>query len=206
MASSAQRRSAAASATIRDRSAGCGGSEPRRLLVASAPRPPGATGAATQPTTTQPAHHTDDNDDEHDDGPHERKRRHRESEHDRTATAPAFTEKGKTARTTGEREGLSAAEAVVQREGYTPEHPSDYHPNQTLRVLDRHSTSSNRRFGQQAFFFVDGRYIGTDATQPSAQVSVVARATPKSRSPTRCIAPATPCAAPAAGRRTCGSS
>ena len=34
-------------------------------------------------------------------------------------------------------------------------------------------TGSADGYGQQAFFFVDGRYIGTDAKQPSATVNVV---------------------------------
>jgi hypothetical protein len=93
----------------------------------------------------------------------------------RTATAPAFTHQGGTGTTTsGEgAEGLSAAEAVVQAKGFTAASPSDYHPNQTLRVLVGTRTGSAEGNGQQAFFFVDGRYIGTDAKQPSAQIHVV---------------------------------
>ena len=88
----------------------------------------------------------------------------------RTATAPAFTHQGGTGTTTsGESaEGLSAAEAVVQAKGFTVDVTSDYHPNQTLRVLVGTRTGSSEGNGQQAFFFVDGRYIGTDAKQPSA--------------------------------------
>jgi hypothetical protein len=94
----------------------------------------------------------------------------------RTAPAPAFTHQGGTGTATasGEgAEGLSAAEAVVQAKGFTVEDSSDYHPNQTLRVLVGTRTGSAVGNGQQAFFFVDGRYIGTDAKQPSAQISVV---------------------------------
>jgi hypothetical protein len=95
----------------------------------------------------------------------------------RTAPAPAFTHQGGTATTTtGEgAEGLSAAEEVVQAKGFTVASPSDYHPNQTLRVLIGTRTGSAEQGGQQAFFFVDGRYIGTDAKQPSAQISVVSQ-------------------------------
>jgi hypothetical protein len=95
----------------------------------------------------------------------------------RTATAPAFTHQGGTGTTTsGEgAEGLSAAEAVVQAKGFTAASPSDYHPNQTLRVLVGTRTGSAEGNGQQAFFFVDGRYIGTDAKQPSAQIHVVSQ-------------------------------
>jgi LppP/LprE lipoprotein len=95
----------------------------------------------------------------------------------RTATAPAFTHREGTATTTtGESaEGLSAAEAVVQAKGFTVAATSDYHPDQTLRVLVGTRTGSAEGNGQQAFFFVDGRYIGTDAKQPSAQVNVVSQ-------------------------------
>jgi hypothetical protein len=64
---------------------------------------------------------------------------------------------------------------VVREHGYTPNDTSDYHPNQTLRVLIGTRTGSAEGSGQQAFFFVDGRYIGTDAKQPSAQIHVVSQ-------------------------------
>ena len=83
----------------------------------------------------------------------------------RTAPEPAFTHQGSTA------EGLSGAEAVLQARGFTANATSDYHPNQTLRVLIGARAGS----GQQAFFFVGGRYIGTDSKQPSAQVRVVSQ-------------------------------
>jgi hypothetical protein len=90
----------------------------------------------------------------------------------RTATAPAFTEKG-TAGTTAE--GLPAALAVVRAHGYTASDPSDYRPNQTLRVLVGTGSHSNDGYDKQAFFFVDGRYLGTDSSRPSAQLSVVSQ-------------------------------
>jgi len=42
-------------------------------------------------------------------------------------------------------------------------------------VLVGTRTGSAAGNGQQAFFFVDGRYLGTDAKQPSAQISVVSQ-------------------------------
>jgi len=84
----------------------------------------------------------------------------------RTAPEPAFTEK--TASSSSSAEGLAAATAVVAAHGYSAANTSSYHPNQTLRVLIGTRTGS----GQQAFFFVDGRYIGTDTKEPSATVSV----------------------------------
>lgn len=95
----------------------------------------------------------------------------------RTAPAPAFTHQGGTGTTTSSEgaEGLGAAEAVVQAKGFTVASTSDYHPNQTLRVLVGTRTGSAVGNGQQAFFFVDGRYIGTDAKQPSSQINVVSQ-------------------------------
>jgi hypothetical protein len=79
----------------------------------------------------------------------------------RTTTAPAFTKQA------GGGEGLSAAVAVVKEHGFTPNETSDYHSGQTLRVLVGTNGS-----GQQAFFFVDGHYLGTDTKEPSAGVNV----------------------------------
>jgi len=57
--------------------------------------------------------------------------------------------------------------AVVKEHGYSAEETSDYHPQQTLRVLVGRGGA-----GQQAFFFVDGHYLGTDTKEPSAGVKV----------------------------------
>jgi len=61
----------------------------------------------------------------------------------------------------------------LRAKDFTVNAASDYHPDQTLRVLVGTRTGSAEGNGQQAFFFVDGRYIGTDAKQPSASVHVV---------------------------------
>lgn len=82
----------------------------------------------------------------------------------RTAPEPAFAQQEAKA------EGASGAAAVVRARGYTPNATSEYHSNQTLRVLVGTRTGSS---GQQAFFFVDGRYLGTDTKEPSATVKVV---------------------------------
>jgi hypothetical protein len=68
---------------------------------------------------------------------------------------------------------LSQALATVKAHGYTAPHTSDYHPDQTLRVLVATRTGSNDGYAQQAFFFVGGRYIGTDTSTPSAGIEVV---------------------------------
>lgn len=87
----------------------------------------------------------------------------------RTAPEPAFAQQETHA------EGISAAAALVRARGYTPNDTSEYHPEQTLRVLVGTRTGSQEGFGQQAFFFVGGRYIGTDTKEPSATVKVVAQ-------------------------------
>jgi hypothetical protein len=89
----------------------------------------------------------------------------------RSATAPAFAAKEKG----GAAEGLPAALAVVRAHGYTANDTSDYHPDQTLRVLVGTGSHSNDGYDKQAFFFLDGRYLGTDAGRPSAQISVVSQ-------------------------------
>ena len=88
----------------------------------------------------------------------------------RTAPEPAFTEAGGSAS-----EGVSAAAAAVRAHGYTPNNTGEYHANQALRVLVGTRTGSGDGYGQQAFFFVGGRYIGTDAKQASASVRVASQ-------------------------------
>jgi hypothetical protein len=85
----------------------------------------------------------------------------------RAAPEPAFT---KQEAHTG---GLSGATAVLRSRGFTANDTSDYHANQTLRVLIGTRSGSGNGYGQQAFFFVNGRYIGTDSSQPSATLRVV---------------------------------
>ncbi len=87
----------------------------------------------------------------------------------RTAPEPAFTEKEDSG------EGLNSATAVLRAKGFTPTGTSVYHPGQALRVLIGTRSGSSDGYGQQAFFFVNGRYIGTDAKEPSATVSVVSQ-------------------------------
>lgn len=84
----------------------------------------------------------------------------------RAAPEPAFTQQEAKA------QGLSAAAAVVRGRGFTPNETSQYHSDQALRVLVGTRTGSGDGYGQQAFFFVNGRYIGTDTKQPSATLKV----------------------------------
>jgi LppP/LprE lipoprotein len=87
----------------------------------------------------------------------------------RSAPEPAFTQQEAKAA------GVSGAAAVVRAKGYTPNDTSDYHSDQALRVLVGTRTGSADGYGQQAFFFVNGRYIGTDAKEPSATLKIVSQ-------------------------------
>ena len=68
-----------------------------------------------------------------------------------------------------------APAALVRSHGYTPRSVAEYHENQTLRVLVGTRPTAGLGYDQQAFFFVDGRYIGTDAKEPSAIVRVLSQ-------------------------------
>ena len=88
----------------------------------------------------------------------------------RSAPEPAFTKQESSV------EGLSGATATVRAHGYTPNDPGEYDPKQTLRVLVGTQAGSNDGYGQQAFFFLGGHYLGTDTKLPSATVKVVSQA------------------------------
>ena len=83
----------------------------------------------------------------------------------RAAPEPAFTEGQKGA------EGLSGAEAILHARGFTAADPSQYHEDQALRVLVGSRTGDQ----DQAFFFINGRFIGTDAKEPSGDLQVIAQ-------------------------------
>ncbi len=87
----------------------------------------------------------------------------------RTAPEPVFTQQE------AHVEGLSQAAALVRAKGFTPVDPAQYHPTQTLRVLIATRTGSGGGYNQQAFFFLDGRYIGTDTKEASATVTLVSQ-------------------------------
>lgn len=70
---------------------------------------------------------------------------------------------------------MRAAAEVVRANGFTPNDASEYHPDQTLRVLVGTRTGSGDGYGQRAFFFVNGRYIGTDTKDSSAKLRVVSQ-------------------------------
>jgi len=145
---------------------GCGGSQTKTVSAAGAPAvsqttatstPSTSTRSATTPASTAPAP---------------------------TSTAGGTAAPGSTTRTEPEpafaqqethAEGLSEAAAVLNARDYTPNETSQYHSDQTLRVLVGTRTVSSDGYDQLAFFFVDGRYIGTDTKEPSATVKVLAQ-------------------------------
>jgi hypothetical protein len=88
----------------------------------------------------------------------------------RTAGAPAFVPPPAAGG-----QAAAAAALTVRAHGYSPNDVSQYHSAQTLTVLVGTHSRSGDPYGQQAFFFVDGRYIGTDAAVPSATVHVLAQ-------------------------------
>ncbi len=88
----------------------------------------------------------------------------------RTAGAPAFVPPPAAGG-----QAAAAAALTVRAHGYTPNDASQYHSGQTLTVLVGTHSRSGDPYGQQAFFFVNGRYIGTDAAVPSATVHVLAQ-------------------------------
>lgn len=87
----------------------------------------------------------------------------------RTAPAPAFVQTQPPAGTQ-----LAGAVAAANHAGYTVPDTSTYRTSQTLRVLIGERASGGRRV-KQAFFFIDGRYIGTDSSSPSASLSLSAQ-------------------------------
>ncbi|HWY17172.1 MAG TPA: LppP/LprE family lipoprotein [Solirubrobacteraceae bacterium] len=146
---------------------GCGGAT-KTVSVAGAPTTSQTTATTTQPTTgaaTTPAHTTSgatSGGGASGGAP---------ATTTRTAPAPAFADKERG----GGAEGLPAALAVVRAHGYTASDTADYHPSQTLRVLVGTGSHSNDGYDKQAFFFLDGRYLGTDSSRPSAQLGVVSQ-------------------------------
>jgi hypothetical protein len=68
---------------------------------------------------------------------------------------------------------LSAAIALLARHGYAPVETSSYDAQDTLRVLVGAQRDGHVP-GERAFFFNEGTYLGTDASAPSAAITVLA--------------------------------
>lgn len=70
-----------------------------------------------------------------------------------------------------------AAADQLRGQGYEPVSLKAYDPDQTLRVLLGEPTAAAQAAGaapgRRAFFFVDGRFIGTDAPEPSARLQIL---------------------------------
>ena len=147
--------------------AACGGSQTRTVTAASAPEPTETAGASAQATTapSTPAKTTTATTSS------AQTSTTAAPSSTRTAPEPAIAEHEASA----EGEGLNAAVATVQAHGYTASETSQYHPNQTLRVLVGTKSGSGDGYDQQAFFFLGSRYLGTDTKQPSATVTVVSQ-------------------------------
>jgi LppP/LprE lipoprotein len=146
---------------------GCGSSETKTVSVAETPTvSQSATTASTQtttattPTTTTTATTPPTSTAGGSEAP---------ATTTRTATEPAFTHQET------QSESLKEAVSALESRGYTPSETSQYHASQTLRVLIGIRTGSSDGYNQQAFFFVDGRYLGTDTKEPSARVKVLSQ-------------------------------
>lgn len=113
-----------------------------------------------------------------------------------TAPEPEFTEHE------SHSASLNEAEAVLQARGYAAAEPSQYHANQTLRVLVGTRAGSSDGYGQQAFFFVDGRYLGTDTKEPSATVKVLAQSDTEVTLGYPLYRPGDPLSSPSGGQAT----
>jgi hypothetical protein len=168
---------------------GCGSSETKTVTVASSPAETQGTQTHTQATTATTAPTTTTSTSNTAGGT-------AAPTNTRTQTAPAFThEESKS-------EGLSQAESVLQAKGYTASEASQYHPNQALRVLVGTKSGSGDGYGQQAFFFVNGRYIGTDTKEPSATVKVVSQNDTEVTLAYPLYRPGDPLASPSGGQAT----
>jgi hypothetical protein len=84
------------------------------------------------------------------------------------AAGEAPAKRSKPALTRAQRRQRAAAAAVLRDQGYRPQRLAAYDPSHTLRVL-----IGRRDGGQRAFFFVRGRYIGTDATTDSSRMRLL---------------------------------
>ncbi len=72
---------------------------------------------------------------------------------------------------------LKVAIDLIKQKGYTVIDTSEvwYDPSEQLNVLIGMCTGSADGYCKQAFFFYNGKYLGTDTADPSQQISVVWR-------------------------------
>jgi hypothetical protein len=136
--------------------AACGGST-KTVTVSSAPLTPQTT-STSQPSTTTTSTQTTQS-----------TPTSTGTTTTRSAPEPKFTEGEQKA------EGTAGAAGIVRAHGYTPNDTSEYHSDQALGVMVGTRTGSADGYVQQAFFFVNGKYLGTDTKEPSASVKVVSQ-------------------------------
>ena len=89
----------------------------------------------------------------------------------RTQSGPAFVQTT-TSGAGGTSRALTAAIAVLARHGYVPVSTDTYGPADTLHVLVGVARAGGPA-AQHAFFFNEGTYLGTDASTPSARITVL---------------------------------
>lgn len=88
-----------------------------------------------------------------------------------TTTTPATTPQ---TTTTAAPLTYQAAEQVLRKRGFGPLNgPRDWRTDQALRVLVGVRPGTSDGGQQQAFFFADGRFLGTDATAASGRITVL---------------------------------
>jgi LppP/LprE lipoprotein len=134
------------------------GSGTKTVSVSGEPPSQPATGASAPRTTSQPRAHTT---------PAPDTNGATSPTTTRTAKEPAFIEQENTGT------ALGKATVALRERGFVPANTSDFHPGQALEVLVGVRKGSGDGYGQQAFFFVNGRYIGTDTSEPSAALRVL---------------------------------
>ena len=74
--------------------------------------------------------------------------------------------------TAGTGSTLGFAERIVRTHGYVP-NASDWNPGSQSNVLTSVFARSADGYNQRAFFFYGRRYLGTDASEPSARVQAM---------------------------------
>lgn len=149
---------------------GCGGSGTKTVSVSDSAPPASTSTAASTATGTPQANTTSTGT-----TPKSSTSTTSESQSStRTSPEPAFAQHA-SGNSESPGQSTNAAAAVVRAHGYTPNATSDFHPDQTLGVMVATKTGSGDGYDQQAFFFVNGKYIGTDTAQPSASVKIVSQ-------------------------------
>lgn len=146
---------------------GCG-SQTKTVTISSAPRPHTTSTAKTSEPSTSKTSSTQS------ETTAAQSTSEAASTTTRTSTAPAFVNEQEGG---GERESgaLHAAVETLKKQGYTPRSTAEYHPHQTLRVMIGTKSKAGEEHVQRAFFFLDDKYIGTDASTPSALLKVVSQ-------------------------------